>query len=133
MLPPAWPLPPTIHSIGFLKTRFANYSTFLGKVAENITNYLSGLTLFRILYIYGSNPKSNILSASSITTYVTLLKFVILPLLVVRTSIILPGVHTTISAPLFNSESYPAIPAPPTQQTTFNLRAFVNDLQFEYI
>ena len=98
-----------------------------------MTNYLSGLTLFRILYIYGSNPKSNILSASSITTYVTLLKFVILPLLVVRTSIILPGVHTTISAPLFNSESYPAIPAPPTQQTTFNLRAFVNDLQFEYI
>ena len=56
-----------------------------------------------------------------------------MPLLVVKTSIILPGVQTTISAPLFNSDSYPAIPAPPTQQTTFNLRAFVNDLQFEYI
>lgn len=82
---------------------FANYSTFLGNVAENITNYLSGLMFYMILQIYGSKPKSNILSASSITTYVTLLKFVIFPLLVVKTSIILPGVHTTISVPLFKS------------------------------
>jgi hypothetical protein len=48
---------------------------------------------------------SNILSASSRTTYETLLKFVILPFEAARTSLILPGVHTTISVPRFKSES----------------------------
>lgn len=102
-------------------------------MAENITNYLSGLMFCMILQIYGSKPKSNIRSASSITTYVTLLRFVIFPLLVVSTSIIRPGVQTTISVPLFRSLNYPAIPAPPTQQTTFKFNIVVNALQLTYI
>ena len=133
MLPPAYPLPPTITSIGLIRIYFASNSTFLGKVAENMTSYLSGLILEMILYIYGSNPISNILSASSITTKVTLLKLVILPLLVVSTSIIRPGVQTTISAPLFKSLNYPAIPAPPTQHTIFKYRELQNALQSSYI
>jgi hypothetical protein len=37
-----YPLLPTTISIGFVNIRLAKLSTFLGKVAENITVYLSG-------------------------------------------------------------------------------------------
>ncbi len=55
----------------------------------------------------------------------TLLKFVIFPFEVVKTSISLPGVATTISQPLLSSESYPLIPVPPYIATILNPCAFV--------
>jgi len=45
-------------------------------------------------------------------------KFVIFPPEVVKTSINLPGVPTTISAPFLRRPNYPYIPAPPYIQAT---------------
>lgn len=101
----AYPRAPTTISIGLIKTFLANVSTFRGNVALKRTVCRSGRILLIIFIICGSKPKSNIRSASSITTYVTLRKFVIFPFDVVRISIRRPGVHTIISAPRFNSLS----------------------------
>lgn len=109
----ACPLLPTRISTGFVNILRARFYTFLGKVAENITVCLWGRTLSTILVIWGSKPKSNILSASSMTNIVTLLKFVTLPLFRVNMSIILPGVQMIISAPFFKSESCFWIGRPP--------------------
>lgn len=83
----------------------AKFSTFFGKVAENITVCRWGRILSRILVIWGSKPRSNIRSASSRTTIVTLFKLVTFPLFIVRRSIMRPGVQITISAPFFKSDS----------------------------
>jgi len=63
-----WPRLPTTISRGAFRIVFARDSIDLGKVAENITVYLSGLQFWRITLIYGSKPISSILSASSSTT-----------------------------------------------------------------
>jgi hypothetical protein len=49
---------------------------------------------------------------------------VILPLDAAKTSRILPGVHTTISAPLLSSESYPVTEIPPYTATTLSPHTF---------
>ena len=45
----AYPLDPTITSIGLINAVLAKFSTFLGKVALNITVCLSGLQFYKIL------------------------------------------------------------------------------------
>lgn len=89
----ACPRLPTITSHGFTKILRANIYTFFGKVAENKTTCFLGLEFYIILVICGSKPKSNILSASSITINVNLFKFVTFPLFKVKISSILPGVQ----------------------------------------
>ena len=51
------------------------------------------------------------------------------PLLAANMSIILPGVHTMISAPRFSSAICSEIPVPPYTHTTFRLSGFVKRLQ----
>lgn len=109
----ACPRLPTITSTGLFSILRAKISTFLGKVAENNAICLMGLILSMILVICGQNPRSNILSAQSITKKVTLFRFVIFPLFRVRISIILPGVQTTSSAPCLNSASWFCTDCPP--------------------
>lgn len=73
----------------------ASSCTFLGNVAENISVYLSGLIWFTIDLIWYSKPKSNILSASSITRKVHL--EVKVNAFFFRNSINFPGVEMQIS------------------------------------
>jgi len=106
-------LSPTAISSGFLRTCRARASTCVGSVALNMATCLSGRVACRNIPICGSKPMSNIRSASSSTRNDTLLKFVILPPEVVRTSISLPGVPTRISAPLFSAASCSPMGPPP--------------------
>mmetsp|Transcript_16033 Transcript_16033/g.50413 ORF Transcript_16033/g.50413 Transcript_16033/m.50413 type:complete len:340 (-) Transcript_16033:362-1381(-) len=105
--------PPTWISTGLSRAARASDSTCRGKVAENMTVWRSGRHRPTIREICGSNPMSNIRSASSITRYVTLRKLVIFPAPVARMSIMRPGVHTTISAPLLSAPIWSATPEPP--------------------
>ena len=104
---------PTTISKGAFKFYLAINSIDLGKVAENMTVYLSGLHPASITFTYGSKPISRIRSASSSTTKLTLLKFVIFPLDIASISLMRPGVQTTISVPFFNAGSYPYTLIPP--------------------
>lgn len=52
----AYPFDPTIISTGLSIKFLAKVSTFLGKVAENITVYLSALVVDKIFTIWGSKP-----------------------------------------------------------------------------
>mmetsp|Transcript_3839 Transcript_3839/g.9611 ORF Transcript_3839/g.9611 Transcript_3839/m.9611 type:complete len:289 (-) Transcript_3839:400-1266(-) len=106
-------LPPTWISTGLSSTLRASVSTERGNVALNMTVCLSGRMLLTMRMIWGSNPMSNMRSASSMTRYVTRLRFVILPLDVTSRSIMRPGVHATTSTPLFSSEIWLATPLPP--------------------
>lgn len=99
-----------------------------GKVAENMTVWREGLIFLWMRLIWGSNPMSNILSASSKTRYVTRRRLVILPPLVTRMSIMRPGVQTTISAPRFSSVIWFATPEPPYTATTSMLCTLQNFL-----
>jgi len=65
----------------------------------------------------GSNPMSNIRSASSITRYVTRRILIIRPAPVTRRSISRPGVAATTSAPRLSSEIWLATPLPPKTAT----------------
>lgn len=111
-------LAPTVISRGVWRIFFATFSTDRGNVALNMTVCLSGRMFSMILMIWGSNPKSNMRSASSNTRYVTRRRLVIFPLLSERMSIIRPGVHTTISEPLLRSAIWSATPLPPYTHTT---------------
>ena len=121
--------PPTWISTGSLRADLASASIALGNVAENITVCRSGRRLFMIRVICGSNPMSNMRSASSKTMYVTRLKFVIRPAPVVSTSIMRPGVHATISHPRFSSPICAATPEPPYTDAATNPAARPNFLQ----
>mmetsp|Transcript_27462 Transcript_27462/g.67484 ORF Transcript_27462/g.67484 Transcript_27462/m.67484 type:complete len:337 (+) Transcript_27462:558-1568(+) len=105
--------PPTWISTGLFSARRASASMACGKVAENMTVCLSGRRLFMMRVICGSNPMSNIRSASSSTMYVIRRRLVIRPAPVVSRSIMRPGVHATISQPRFSSPICAATPLPP--------------------
>mmetsp|Transcript_10501 Transcript_10501/g.44677 ORF Transcript_10501/g.44677 Transcript_10501/m.44677 type:complete len:256 (-) Transcript_10501:872-1639(-) len=121
--------PPTVISTGSVSAARASASIARGNVAENITVCRSGRRLLAMRVICGSKPMSNMRSASSSTTYVTRLKLVIRPPPVVSTSIILPGVHATISHPRFNAPICAATPLPPYTLTATNPAARPNFLQ----
>uniref|UniRef100_A0A182QQ22 Uncharacterized protein n=1 Tax=Anopheles farauti TaxID=69004 RepID=A0A182QQ22_9DIPT len=118
--------PPTCTSIGFFRIRLASASIWRGNVALNITVCLSGRTLSMMRITCGSNPMSNIRSASSNTTYVTRRRFVTRPEFAASMSIIRPGVHTMISAPRFNSAICSEMPVPPYTQAVRRLSDFEN-------
>ncbi len=114
----ARPRLPTITSQGLVRIRRASISTFFGKVAENSTTCFFGLEFSIIFVIWGSNPKSNILSASSMTIIESRFKLDTLPLFNVRISSILPGVQMISSAPFFRSASWFCTLSPPYTETT---------------
>mmetsp|Transcript_44895 Transcript_44895/g.126791 ORF Transcript_44895/g.126791 Transcript_44895/m.126791 type:complete len:215 (+) Transcript_44895:567-1211(+) len=107
------PFSPMTISMGLCRMPRARASTWVGKVAENMAVCRSGRMFLAIAAICGSKPMSNMRSASSSTKYVTRLRLVTLPLLVVSTSIMRPGVATTISAPRLSLDSCSPIPVPP--------------------
>mmetsp|Transcript_20933 Transcript_20933/g.67360 ORF Transcript_20933/g.67360 Transcript_20933/m.67360 type:complete len:260 (+) Transcript_20933:383-1162(+) len=118
--------PPTMISMGLIRILRASFSTCDGKVALNMTVCLSGRTFLMISVICGSNPMSNIRSASSITTYVTRCSEMTRPAFRVIRSIMRPGVQTTISAPRLMSAICSATLAPPYSATTRIPRALAN-------
>mmetsp|Transcript_25289 Transcript_25289/g.51953 ORF Transcript_25289/g.51953 Transcript_25289/m.51953 type:complete len:233 (+) Transcript_25289:1137-1835(+) len=120
--------PPTTISTGAVSTLRASASTFWGKVAENKQVWRSGRMFCRTIRICGSKPMSNMRSASSSTTKLTLESEISFPACIVRMSIMRPGVHTTISAPRFSSPIWSATPAPPYTAVTRKLSALVNFL-----
>ncbi|OMH83980.1 hypothetical protein AX774_g2527, partial [Zancudomyces culisetae] len=104
---------PTEISTGRCRILRANASICLGNVAENNTVCRSGRIFVTIFITCGSNPISNIRSASSRTKNVARRRFVTRPPFAASKSIIRPGVHTTISAPRLNSAIWSLIGAPP--------------------
>ncbi len=115
-------------STGSWRILRASVSTCRGKVALKRTVCLSGRMFCTILMICGSNPMSNMRSASSSTRYVTRRRLVILPLEVTSRSIMRPGVHTTTSVPRFSSLIWLATPEPPNTATTERPRGLANFL-----
>jgi len=91
---------PTCMCIGFTRKSLARFYTSLGQVADHMTVCLSGLIYPIIFLIWGSNPISSILSASSRTRQVTLFRLVTPDS---KKSINLPGVAITTWAPLSRS------------------------------
>ena len=85
-----------------LRKSLASCCTSLGQVADHMRTCLSGRICSKIFLIWGSKPMSSILSASSRTRYVVLLRF-ILP--ASKKSIRRPGVAIQISAPFSMSLS----------------------------
>ena len=80
-----------------LQKSSASFLISIGQVALYMSVYLSGCVTQLIIFLISfSNPMSSILSASSNTKYVVLLKFVSLVLI---KSISLPGVAIKISTP----------------------------------
>ena len=61
-------IPPTMICTGLLSIPRASLETALGKVAEKSTVCRSGRTLPMMRLICGSKPRSNMRSASSMTT-----------------------------------------------------------------
>mmetsp|Transcript_18821 Transcript_18821/g.48328 ORF Transcript_18821/g.48328 Transcript_18821/m.48328 type:complete len:237 (-) Transcript_18821:408-1118(-) len=120
--------PPTCTSTGSCSTDRARISTDLGKVAEKSTVCRSGRMPCTMRVICGSNPMSNMRSASSSTRYVTRRRLQILPLLVARMSIMRPGVQTTTSAPRLSSLIWLATPLPPKTLTTVSSAALAKRL-----
>mmetsp|Transcript_12144 Transcript_12144/g.16025 ORF Transcript_12144/g.16025 Transcript_12144/m.16025 type:complete len:255 (-) Transcript_12144:208-972(-) len=113
---------PTVTRIGSLRIAFASPWMRRLRVAEKRRVCLSGRIWSMMDLIWYSNPISNIRSASSSTTMVQRRRLVAFFL---RSSMSLPGVATTTSAPLFKAEAISHFPAPPNTATTFAPKGFM--------
>jgi len=109
---PVLPSLPILIWIGaILQKLLAKFRTSFGQVALNMRVYRSGLLTLEIMFLMSfSNPISSILSASSSTRYVHLLRLVSPAF---KKSKSLPGVAIRISTPCLSWRCWSYLGAPP--------------------